>query len=115
MAFTFSDRGANVSGVIPTSATNPVDSVLVNNLNPAARWFQLFDLAAPPTTGAAPMHSFMIPGFRDSTPGEACYDAGFLTATPYVFVNGISWGFSTDSATFQAATAADGRVEIMWG
>lgn len=115
MPLTFADRGANASGLIPSSATNPVDSVLANNFNTAPRYLQLFDLAAPPTTGTAPMHSFMVPGLRNSTPGETCVDAAFFTATPYVFMNGISWGFSTDSATFQAATAADGRVEIEWG
>lgn len=115
MPSTFADHGSNVSGLVPSSATNPVDAVLVLNLNTATRYFLLFDLGAPPTTGATPLHSFMIPGMRDSTPSQVCMDTAYFTAAPYVFVNGISWGFSTDSATFQAATAADGRVEIMWG
>lgn len=116
MPSTFADHGSNVSGLVPSSATNPVDSVLVLNLNTAARYFQLFDLGAPPTTGTAPLHSFMIPGMRDSTPSQVCMDAAYFTATPYVFMNGIAWGFSTSGATFQPASlASDGSVEMEWG
>lgn len=115
MPSTFADRGANVSGVIPSSATNPVDSVLALNFNTNMRYLHLSDSASPPSTGASPMHCLPVPGARNGTPGVSCFDAAFFTAAPYVFMSGISWGFSTDSATYQAATAVDGRVEIVWG
>lgn len=70
----------------------------------------IFDRATVPTTGALPL--LVFPVYGNSAATEINKDV--LYASGLVCDNGIAWGLSLDSASFNPAPITDPLVLIVW-
>jgi len=80
----------------------PGNLALVSGFNNSAstRYLQLFDLAAPPTLGAIPKRSIIVPGVSNFSYAPSAQ------AAPYAV--GLAWGVSSTPDTFTSA------AELFW-
>lgn len=100
--------GANLYSVFASASGDDtgalqVQSLVMVNRNASLRYLQVSDSASPPTNGA-------VPAFQIPVGAQQAFVIGsdFFGPPPGMrFVNGLSWGYSTTSGTFTAATAAD--------
>lgn len=98
-----------VSGLIKATGGS-LKSFKASNRNAAVRFLQLFDQSTAPDNGATPVDQFVVP----ATTGMIVIGQELFTTLGISFVQGISWGFSTTSATFTAGTAADHDFAAYW-
>jgi hypothetical protein len=92
---------ATVSGNIKASS-GALRSFKAINRNAAARYLQLFDSTSAPDSTNVPIDEFLIPAASQIVIGT-----DFFTLQGAVFAVGVSFGFSTGSGTYTAATAGD--------
>jgi hypothetical protein len=97
--YTWSSNVGVVSGTLKTSGGR-LYSYRAENRNAAARWLQLWDTAGSPGTGTL-IDAVWIPASGGYVQDAVFYENGLT------FSSGITWGFSTTSSTYSAATAAD--------
>lgn len=70
-------------------------------------YFQLHDKATAPTAGNVPIFEFPINGAIAGTVTSRVVGADFFSQNGCFFVTGLSYGYSTTSGTYTAATAAN--------
>lgn len=102
----FTNFGANATLNVKASAGN-VFSVSAYNTNAAARFIQLHNTATVPAGAAVPLVSHLVPAGTEVILGEDFFSAAGLN-----FTTGIAFAMSTTLATYTAATAGEGFVEL---
>ncbi len=90
-----------VSGVL--AGIYRITSCSACNRNASVRYLQLFDLATIPGNQAVPFFQVAIAGGTLQT----LIGTDYFGASGVKLVNGISYGFSTTTGTYTAATATD--------
>ncbi len=93
------------------AAPGIVRSFIVTNRNAAARYLLLFD-ATSGTTDASIRASFLIPPL--SLGGQIGVGADHLGKAGLVMAAGITYGISTSSSTYSAATSTESDLFIRY-
>jgi hypothetical protein len=104
----FSNLGANATLNVKSSAGN-VYSISCYNANAASRFIQLHNTATTPSSGAAPVYSFLVPAG-----GQIVIGTDFFTNEGVNFSTGIAFAFSTTMNTYTAGTAGDQSTFIQY-
>jgi len=102
----FTNFGANATLNVKASAGN-VFAVSAYNTNAAARFIQIHNTATVPAGAAVPLISHLVPAGTEVILGEDFFSQAGLN-----FTTGIAFAMSTTLATYTAATAAEGFVEV---
>lgn len=104
---------ATVSGTAKASSGQLFGFVAVNR-NAAVRYLQFFDSPSAPNTNAVPVFQFPVPAITGTTDvGKLALGTEFFNPG-WSFSNGTTWGFSTTSGSYVAATAADHDFLIIY-
>ncbi|HYM97648.1 MAG TPA: hypothetical protein VET26_10115 [Candidatus Sulfotelmatobacter sp.] len=104
-----SNVSANLAAVSGTAkaASGQLFGLFATNRNAAVRYLMVFDQPGAPNTGSAPVFEFPVSAITSTTAvGTLALGSNFF-APGWTFSNGITWGFSSTSGTYTAATAAD--------
>jgi hypothetical protein len=104
------DYGTNVALAVSTVACSYVRGLVLENRNASKRYFQLHNLATAPTAGLVPQLSIPVTGIS-----AAIFDEAFFGPIGMKFSVGCSYGWSTTSGTYTAATAADHDTQVISG
>lgn len=104
----FQDDANNATLNVKATA-GVVYSVIFQNVNVAARSFQLHDTATTPSNGA-------VPKINMRAGGSAVFVLGsdFFTKEGVNFANGIAFAISTSSLTLTLAAAGDQQSRIVY-
>lgn len=109
---TFVSLGASAGGNLKSTAGR-VHAFTVENTVSSTRWIQFFNKNSSPATNDVPIRKY--PVFPSGAAGNGFIAIGQeILGGGIVFTTGVSWGISSTSRTYTAATNTDCDLTIRW-